>query len=325
MPDRLQVFDVVEAFHISHAVAALHKLDLFTALTTPVTAEELASKHALDAGILRGVLEYVSARTDLLRKSGERFVMKRNHSGGSRFLLDLYIGAYGSNAKRLDLLLRDPSVARTAVDRVRQARAFAAVDGSTVGFLPVLIRRLEFSHLLDLGCGTGALLLSIAEQDSDFAGWGIDLNPSMCKFARARIRAAGLGKRIRIFEGDCSRIRSVLTRKVLASVGAVTACNVANELFADGNSQAIEWLRSLRKALPGRPLLIADYYGRLGRKKKTTSRETLLHDFAQLISGQGVPPASAAEWRSIYKRAGCRLVHIIEDKTTTQFIHILRL
>jgi hypothetical protein len=47
--------------------------------------------------------------------------------------------------------------------------------------------------------------------------------------------------------------------------------------------------------------------------------------FGMLISGQGIPPGSAAEWRSIYEEAGCRLVHISEDKLTTRFIHILRL
>jgi hypothetical protein len=110
-----------------------------------------------------------------------------------------------------------------------------------------------------------------------------------------------------------------------AAVCAVTACNVANEMFTDGYSRAVDWLRGLRKALPGRPLLIDEYYGRLGKQKGRAHRETLLHDYAQLISGQGVPPASAAEWRTIYKRAGCRLVHIIEDKTTTRFIHLLQL
>ncbi|HEU4389890.1 MAG TPA: methyltransferase, partial [Blastocatellia bacterium] len=67
------------------------------------------------------------------------------------------------------------------------------------------------------------------------------------------------------------------------------------------------------------------YYGRLIQGKKGASRETLLHDYAQLISGQGVPPASAAEWHSIYKRAECRLLHIIEDKATSRFVHIIRL
>ncbi|HEU4390019.1 MAG TPA: class I SAM-dependent methyltransferase, partial [Blastocatellia bacterium] len=231
-PEPLQVFDVVEAYQIAHAVAALHDLDLFAALRKPSTADEVAAANALDAGLLRGMLEYVAARTDLLKRSGDRFVVTRNYSAASRFLLDLYIGAYGRNATHLVALLRNPTAARKTVGRVSQARAFAAVDGSGNGFLTELIRRLELNQLLDLGCGTGALLLTLAEQDPDFAGYGIDLSKPMCRVARARVRAAGLGKRIRVFEGDCRSVGSVLTARTIASVGAVTACNVANELFA---------------------------------------------------------------------------------------------
>ena len=36
--------------------------------------------YSLDAGLLRGMLEYVAARTDLLRKSGERFVATPGYS-----------------------------------------------------------------------------------------------------------------------------------------------------------------------------------------------------------------------------------------------------
>jgi SAM-dependent methyltransferase len=325
IPEQWCVFDLVEAFQLSHAVATLHDLELFTALKKPATADELSARYGLDAGLLRGMLEYVAARTDLLRKSGERFVVTRSYTGGSRFLLELYVGAYGGNASQLAELLRDPSASQAAVDRARHARAFNAIDNSTLGILPELIRRLDFNHVLDLGCGNGALLLELATQDSNFVGWGMDLNPAMCKLARARIRTARLGKRVHVLEGDCANLSSSLPAKVSDMVRAVTACQVANEMFTDGHSRAIAWLRDMRKMLPGRPLLIADYYGQLGQKKRRLHRETLLHDYAQLISGQGVPPASAAEWRSIYSRGGSRLVHIIEDKATTRFIHILRL
>lgn len=325
MLDQWNSFDLVEAFQLSHAVATLHNLELFAALKKPATAAELSARYALDANLLRGMLEYVAARTDLLRKFGERFVATRNYTDAVRFLLDLYVGAYGGNAAQLPELLRDPSGAPNAVNRVCHARAFETVDGSTLGVLPELIRQLEFNHLLDLGCGNGALLLELARQDSDFVGWGVDLNPAMCRMARARIHAARLGKRVHVLKGDCRNLSYVLPTKVSAMARAVTACNVANEMFTDGHSRAIDWLRAMGKVLPGRPLLIADYYGRLGHKKGPGSRETLLHDYAQLISGQGVPPASAAEWGSIYSRAGCLLVHIIEDKATTRFIHILRL
>lgn len=325
MPDRWRVFDVVEAFQLSHAVATLHNLGLFTTLKHPATADELSAKYSLDRDLLRGTLEYVAARTDLLRKSGEGFVATRNYSDGARFLIDLYFGAYGGNATHLAQLLRNPSAASEVVDRVCHARAFEAVDGSALGALPEIISQLEFSHMLDLGCGNGALLLELAARDPLFRGWGIDLNEAMCKVARARIRTAGMGKRVRVMQGDCSKLSALLPNKVSAKIRSVTACNVANEMFADGHSRAIDWLRGLRQVLPRRPLLIADYYGRLGKRPGRGSRETLLHDYAQLISGQGVPPASRAAWRSIYSQAGCRLLHIIEDKTTTRFVHILAL
>jgi SAM-dependent methyltransferase len=328
-PDQLSVFDLVEAFQLSHAVVTLHNLELFTALKQPATVDELSIRHGLDVGLLRGMLEYVTARTDLLRKSGDKFVTVRGYSDKARFLLDLYAGAYGGNAAKLAELLRNPSLAPNAVDLVRHARAFDVVDGSTLGVLPELIRRLEFNHVLDLGCGNGALLLELARIDSGFVGWGIDLNPAMCRVAQARIRAARCGKRVHVLKGDCTKLSSALPTKVSVMIGSVTACHVANEMFAEGHSRAITWLRGLRRVLPGRPLLIADYYGRLGQKRgrlgRQPGRATLLHDYAQLISGQGVPPAGAAEWRSIYSHAGCRLVHIIEDKATTRFIHILRL
>jgi len=97
-------------------------------------------------------------------------------------------------------------------------------------------------------------------------------------------------------------------------------------MFGHGEREAVNWFRKLRKLFPGRPLLNCDYYGRLGHtKSRKLPRETLLHDYAQLISGQGIPPATRAQWRSIYSKAGCRLVHVIEDTSTTRFIHIVGL
>ena len=148
----------------------------------------------------------------------------------------------------------------------------------------------------------------------------------MLKVARARLRAARLGKRVRFVEADCSSLGETVPANVRSQIESLTCCNFANEMFASGERQAVKWCRELRKLFPGRPLLICDYYGRLGRtRNRKLQRETLLHDYAQLISGQGVPPATVVEWRSIYAKAGCRLVHAIEDTSTTRFIHIIGL
>lgn len=313
------VFDLVEAYQLSRAVAVLNDLDVFD-LQKPFSARQLAAKHGLDLTLLAGVLDYVALRTELLRRTSRgQFVVTQNTS---RFLIDLYTGAYGSTADQLAEILRDPARAPASVDRVRYARAFASVDSAAQGILPDVVSALGFNYTLDLGCGNGDLLLELARRDARFSGWGIDSNPAMVNTARAR--TAHIGKRVRFLKADCTRLRETIPASVRSQIRSITCCNVANEMFAHGERQAIKWFRELRKLFPGRPMLNCDYYGRLGRsKKRTLQRETLLHDYAQLISGQGVPPATLSEWRSIYSKAGCRLVHAIEDTSTTRFIHVI--
>jgi hypothetical protein len=96
-------------------------------------------------------------------------------------------------------------------------------------------------------------------------------------------------------------------------------------MFAHGTADIVRWLRQLRKALPGRPLIISDYYGQLGHRGAAADPMTLLHDFVQLTSGQGVPAPSWRAWRKIYTQAGCRLLHVIEADRGSWFIHIILL
>lgn len=324
-PEPLSAFDLVEALQLGHAVSTLHDLKILASLEQPSTAEALASKRRLDPNLLRGVLEYVAERTDLVCKTGARFVATRGYSSQSRFLLDLYAGAYRSNAAQLKKLMRKPSLAPSAVDRVRHARAFEEVGALALGWVAQIIRQLQFNYVLDIGCGPAALLVQLAAQDPKFVGWGLEVNPAMCRAARASIRAARVGRRVKLLEGDSTHLRAVLPADAHSNIQTVTACQVANEMFGAGSSRTLTWLRGIRRMLPGRPLLLSDYYGRLGSKVRGPHRETLLHDYAQLISGQGVPPAAIAEWRAIYAEAGCRLMHVIEDRGTTRFMHIVML
>jgi SAM-dependent methyltransferase len=316
-------FDLVEAFHLAHALLTLHQFNILASLARPSTAEAVAGRHGLDPALMRGTLEYVAARTDLLRKKGAKFATTRRYSNESRFLLNLYAGAYRPNAIRLAEIMRKPWLASDAVNRTCHARTFESSNGSSLRALAALIRQLEFTHLLDIGCASGGLLLQLAAEDSKFAGWGIELNSALCRAARSRIRAARLERRVHVFEGDSRHLRSVLPPEVRDNIRSVTACQVANEMFRAGTGRVVAWLRGIRKMLPGRPLLISDYYGRLGTDTKGQRRQTLLHDFAQLISGQGIPPTRLSDWRAIYADAGCRLAHVIEDKATTRFIHVL--
>jgi SAM-dependent methyltransferase len=310
--------------HLSEAVTALHEAKVLASLHRPTTAEDVARKHGFDAVILRGTLDYIAARTDLVRKtSGDQFTATRGYSPQSRFLLEMYGLAYRKNTRALTRLMRLPSRAAHIVDRERHARAFQAAGPATLGSTGLLIRQLRLNHILDLGCGPARMLIGLALEDPQFTGWGVEVNPTTCQAARANIRHARVGGRVRVIRGDARRIASALPAEVLGRVRAVSASQLANEMFATGPSGAVSWLRRLRRVLPGRLCVIADYYGRLGSRIRPVHRETLLHDYAQLISGQGVPPANVKAWQAIYREAGCRLVHVLEDKRTTLFVHLL--
>ena len=321
--DQLTTADLVEAFHLAHAVWTLHDLNVLASLQRPSTARALATKHGLDARLLQGVLDYVAERTDLVRKEKTRFVATEQYGQQSRFLLDLYAGAFGTNAVQLSRLLAKPALAPGAVDRRRHARAFAHSGPAAVAWLTSFVQQLEWNHVMDLGCGPANLLAQLAQDNPEFVGWGVDANPAMCKAARARLRAASASARVTILQGDARHPRDAVPAAVRSAVQVLVARQVANEMFGDGPSGAIAWLTELREAFPDRPLLIEDYYGRLGSKEGQEHRPTLLHDYAQLISGQGIPPAGLPQWRKIYAAAGCRLAHVTEDTSSTRFIHVV--
>jgi len=61
------------------------------------------------------------------------------------------------------------------------------------------------SPVLEIGCGTGRLLLPLAQQGREIVG--VDSSPAMLARARARLEAAGLLKRVELVEADARTLR----------------------------------------------------------------------------------------------------------------------
>ncbi|MFC5742364.1 class I SAM-dependent methyltransferase [Dyella tabacisoli] len=318
-------FDLVEGLQLSHALTTLHDLGVLAALAKPRSTEDLATEFGLDSTLLGNVLEFAVARTDLLAKRGRRYIVTASYDASARFVLDLYAGAFLGNAIALPSLLRQPRRSGDAVDRIRHARAFLHPPSGPELAPAALLHQLGIHAVLDLGCGPATLLRHMALNDPEFRGWGIDANPAMCRMARARLRETGVLPRVRIMRGDGRDPLRTLSVQASSQVEAIVAGDLVNELFAKGSSAAEAWLSHMRRQFPQRLLLIIDYYGRLGHGYRDAGRETLLHDYVQAISGQGVPPPNQRAWRAMYRAAGAKLIHCIEDKRTTRFLHLLLL
>jgi SAM-dependent methyltransferase len=320
----LSAFDVAEGFHLAHILLALDRTGVLSSLSRPAEVSKLASKHQVDKGILEAALQLLAARTTLLSQKAGRYRLTPSYDVYARFIIHQYLESYGENAAQLDRILRDPAVMATLVDRDQHTKAFEEAPAFGSALIADLIVQLALNRVLDVGCGTGGLLAELAARLPGFVGWGIDISPSMCSAARRRIAAMRSTKKIAVIKGDCRHPEQFVPASVIKEVRTITASSVANEFFSD-EAAAASWLSGLKATFPNRIMLIADYYGRLGKTRPPWPRQTALHDFVQVISGQGVPPPTLSCWKKIYRAAECTLIHAVEDRNASHFVHVLRL
>lgn len=321
----LSVFDLAEGFHLASALMALDRHGILQSLSHPSTARMLAIRHRIDADLLNSTLQILAARTDFIACRAGKYRMTCKYDTYGRFVVSQYLRTYGGNAIALDRILPKPKLAVDFIDRRRHPAAFAEAPAFSSNMLRDLIVQLGLNNVLDLGCGTGAMLCSLAASITQFVGWGLDVNPLMCAEARKRVGSLGSLSSIKILKGDCFNPKNAIPPSIISHVLTITAASVANEFFGEGTQTAVKWLANLKRTFHGRTLLIADYYGRLGHGRKPWPREIVLHDFVQVISGQGVPPPNLSAWKKIYRASGCAFIHAIEDRKATCFIHVLKL
>ena len=324
---RLDLLGTIRGYYAGEALVALLRLGVLEALAKPRNSRSLAKRAGVDHALLEPVLEFVRRTTDVVQRDrAGRYRLGQPSLPEIAFQLEKFIGAYGPSLRRLDATLRGKQFAGAPDDKAL-ARAFAAVAG--IRSVEVdLLRGMGVRGLLDLGCGPGSLLLDLA-RDAPFRGIGVDSSAAMCRMARSRVRAAGVQARLRIRQGDATRLRRALAGFDLGAIDAVHGRSLLNALFAGGPAKAVAFLRELRAVLPGRTGLFVDYYGELNRPAGGPGRFRLgeLQDLAQLASGQGVPPPDRKAWNAIFRQAGCRLVSVLDVRVddVRWFIRQIRL
>lgn len=106
-------------------------------------------------------------------------------------------------------------------------------------------------RVLDLGCGTGALAVQLAQQGCQITG--VDISPPMLSQAARRVRQASLGEQVRLLELGAVELDTAFED---GTFDAVVSTLVFSELSRDEIAYTVaECWRILR---PGGQLLVAD-------------------------------------------------------------------
>ena len=316
--------EIVAAFEAALVLDALHQTGVLEALRTPATAAELARRCGVDLGVLEPVLGYAARACTLVERGTDgRFALGDDAAGLAAHMLDQYVGGYGRALAALPALLRGAGAGRTAVDLARHAAAFAAdrPDGG-MSEAARMVLGLGVTGVVELGCGGGQTLCALASASPDLRALGIEANPEAAAVAAGRVRTRGLSGRVRVELGEAL---AVLGRGVPEGVQAVLAASVLNAMWREADGAAA-FVAGLGRLLPGRLLVVSDYYSHIGQADGGTAR-TLLHDVVQVASGQGLPPPDREGWAAAYAAAGACLLQVLEaaDDGIDRFVHLVRL
>jgi len=292
-----------EGYAITCVLAALEMAGLLEALEGAGLRPPPRGEGGGEAGrLLEASLRYLVQRQLAFEDSG---AFKLTESGRAltrdKGYLVWLAGGYGEPLRRLDaFLLGRKSYAR---DYPRDGR-WVAEGAAMLGRRDVapqamtLLKGISFETALDLGCGNARFLIAVC-QTFGCRGVGIDLSPEACQAASESVGAAGMEERIRIIQGDAfdPAVSSHLGRAQL-----VITFFLLHELSSRGGSALVDFLSSLRSALPPRAHLLAAEVlpprSRSGRPERFTPEFSLVHALmGQTLSGE-------TEWRQAFRQGG---------------------
>ena len=327
-PQSSSALDALAGYFSIELFYQLDRMGLVAKLERPCSVAKLARAHGLDPNVLRIVLEFLVTTQFVSGEGRDTYFVNRAQLLETQFNARKFAGAYGPVMRGLPQALRPAGGARL-VDQERLAEAFSLAVTQNNTALRQLIAASQSRGLLDLGCGTGSLLVELALDQPRFRGFGIDSNRYMCEAARRSARDHGVEMRVRVRLGDATHPLRMLDLRERRGIDAVHGRSFLNACFRGGESKAIQVLTRLRTALPGRVAWFVDYYGELGQlpsRPDRCRRLGVLQDVVQALSGQGVPPHTERQWRDIYRRAGCDLQQSHNfDGEIRWFIHVVRL
>ena len=172
-----------------------------------------------------------------------------------------------------------------------------------------LLQRGEFGadqRVLDVGCGVATTAIAIARR-FDATVSAVDISPVMLTRARANVRAAGLGERVSVEEGDILALPFPASSFQRVVAEAVT-------MFVDRPRAARELVRV---CAPGGKVLATEFYWRA--QPTPEARQIFLGEVCP-----GMQFDSAEEWTNLYRAAGLSEIEVItgpfEMMTPTGFL-----
>jgi SAM-dependent methyltransferase len=318
------VLPLVRGFYVSRCLEALDIcgcLDILRSEGKLNLADFLANPKAknYDSSVLRSVCNYLYV-VGLFSKKGDFYALTRvgRNTCLPRHGLFHFVQAYGPIFYELPDLLMGKKHYGSDIQRLDSFVAKATAEVSEWVPLPAIrsiIRKHQFENVLDLGCGRGELLLSIASEVKSPTLRGVDIAAPSVADGLDAIKKAGYSDRITLRVADITKPETLTAW--LQDADVVTLMFVLHEFAKKGDDFVIDFLKGLKAnsnskthfLIAETPLHDPDQI----RKRPTAIAE---HHLFHQLSNQGI--IGTEQLRSIIKIAGFSIVEDLHLRVFSQ-------
>ena len=255
---------------MSFLLSSFHDTGVFELLKDlkPKSTKEISKKLSLNKLILESGLNFlVNADNSIIKDKNGKYQMtelgkKRIFSDQAMAMALGAVGAYHVLLTNFTSTMKNELI--YGKDFIRDGRLVAKSSVLTgkanYSWIAQKIWDLKVDTVVDLGCGSGDIIIDFCKRQKSFRGIGLDIDPQAIQVAKENVKKNQLDDRIELVTGDMLD-PSTYSHKI-ESKGEKVAFNAImalHEFLIHGEIAVVNVLKKMKKEFPGSYFILGEF------------------------------------------------------------------
>ena len=314
-------------YAMSFLLSSFHDTGVFEVLKElkPKSSKEISEKLSLNKFILESGLNFlVNADNSIIKDKNGDYQMtalgqKRIFSDQAMAMALGAVGAYHVLLTNFTSTMKNELV--YGKDFIRDGRLVAKSSVLTgkanYSWVAQKISDLNVDTVVDLGCGSGDIIIDFCKRQNSFRGIGLDIDPEAIQLARENVKQNQLDDRIELITGDM--LDPSTYSKKISSKGEKVAFNAImalHEFLINGEIAVVNVLKKMKQEFPGSYFILGEFNRCTDEEFSKIPLYERMHMlfYQEIIHGlTDQDLASLDTWKKIFKEADVELVEYKSD------------